>query len=97
MLTAQRREEVGALSWDELNLNAALWSIPRERVKNGLPHDVPLSATAMSILSDIPRREGRSFLFGGRDGGFQGWSKAKAAMDERIAKAGAKVRPLAAA
>jgi integrase len=93
MLTAQRRDEVGALEWIELNLDAALWSIPKERTKNRLPHEVPLSGAAISILLDTPRRDGRSLLFGAREGGFQGWSWAKTAMDERIAASGVKVRP----
>ena len=38
-------------------------------------------------------RDGRSLIFGEGEGGFQGWSKAKAALDSRIANAGAKVRP----
>src|SRR5271170_6171187 len=46
ILTGQRREEVGGMLWSELNLDAALWSIGKDRTKNGLPHDVPLSAPA---------------------------------------------------
>ncbi|WP_046867480.1 tyrosine-type recombinase/integrase [Microvirga massiliensis] len=96
ILTAQRREEVAAMTVGELDLadqKVALWSIPKERTKNGLPHDVPLSATAVAILNSAPRREGRELLFGSGEGGFQGWSKAKAALDKRVAAAGVKVRP----
>jgi integrase len=96
ILTAQRREEVAAMTVRELDLadpKAALWSIPKERTKNGFPHDVPLSATAVEILNTAPKRDGRDLLFGSGEGGFQGWSKAKAALDKRIAAAGAKVRP----
>ena len=93
MLTAQRREEVAALAWNELDLAGALWTIPKKRTKNGLPHDVPLSSPALSILEGAPKRDGRALVFGDGEGGFQGWSKAKAALDRRIAAAGAKVRP----
>jgi integrase len=96
ILTAQRREEVAAMTVGELDLadpKAARWSIPKERTKNGFPHDVPLSAAALEILSAAPKREGRELLFGSGEGGFQGWSKAKAALDKRISKTGAKVRP----
>ncbi|GEO18293.1 tyrosine-type recombinase/integrase [Microvirga aerophila] len=96
ILTAQRREEVAAMTVGELDLadpKAARWSIPKERTKNGFPHDVPLSATALEIVSAAPKREGRDLLFGSGEGGFQGWSKAKAALDRRIVKTGAKVRP----
>ena len=77
----------------ELDLDNALWTIPKERTKNGLPHDVPLSAPALSILQRSPKRDGRSLVFGEGDGGFQGWSKAKAGLDKRIAASGMKVRP----
>jgi integrase len=39
------------------------------------------------------RREGRSLVFGEGEGGFQGWSRAKAALDKRVGVAGTKVRP----
>jgi Integrase len=93
ILTAQRRDEVGAMDAEEIDEVQALWAIPRERTKNGLPHDVPLSKAALEILHDAPRRIGRSLVFGDGTGGFQGWSKAKARLDKRIAETGAKVRP----
>src|SRR5215212_5600867 len=37
MLTGQRREEVASLAQSELDLDAACWTIPKERTKNGLP------------------------------------------------------------
>jgi integrase len=93
MLTAQRRDEVGSLAWGELDTAAGLWTIPKQRTKNGLTHDVPLSAPALTILKSMARREGRALVFGDGEGGFQGWSKAKAALDRRIFDAGDEVRP----
>ena len=92
ILTGQRRDEVGAMSWSEIHEEKALWAIPKERTKNGLPHDVPLSDAALEILHSAPHRDGRALIFGDGAGGFQGWSKAKAALDKRIAEAGTKVR-----
>jgi integrase len=92
MLTGQRREEVGAMTWDEIDLDNALWTLPRERTKNGLPHEIPLSPEAVTILGRLPRGNGEEFLFG-RGRGFKGWSTTKVRLDERVAKAGAKVRP----
>ena len=43
-LTGQRRDEVAKMRWDELDLEAGLWTLPRERVKTDQPHEVPLSA-----------------------------------------------------
>jgi integrase len=81
------------MATSEINEAERLWTIPRGRTKNGLPHDVPLNDPALEILSSAPRREGRHLLFGEGAGGFQGWSKAKAALDTRINETGTKVRP----
>ncbi|MBO1908881.1 tyrosine-type recombinase/integrase [Microvirga sp. 3-52] len=93
ILTGQRRDEVGDMKWSEVDFDRGLWTIPRERIKNGLTHEVPLSDMALEILRSIPRREGRDFVFGEGQGGFSGWSKSKTRLDARIAKAGAVVRP----
>jgi integrase len=92
ILTGQRRDEVGDMRWSELDLTRGLWTIPGERTKNGLPHEVPLSEPAVEILRSIPRREEREFVFGEGRGGFSGWSKSKARLDTRVAQAGAVVR-----
>jgi integrase len=87
ILTGQRREEVGGILWSEIDLNAAVWRIGADRTKNGLAHDVPLSAPAVAILSALNRREGRDLVFGAGDGPFQGWSNAKGALDARMSAA----------
>lgn len=85
ILTGQRREEVGAMRWSEIDLEGAVWRIGAERTKNGRAHEVPLSAETVGVLRGVTRREGRELVFGSRAGGFSGWSKAKAALDVRIA------------
>jgi integrase len=82
MLTGQRRDEVGSMEFSELNLDGGMWSLPGSRTKNSRAHDVPLSADAVAILSEIPQRDDRAHVFGRVTGGFSGWSKAKAALDE---------------
>jgi integrase len=100
VLTGQRREEVGGMLWAEVNIENRLWSIGAERTKNGLPHDVPISTAAVATLKGLPRRSERDLVFGTSAGPFQGWSNAKASLDERIEKAvlkasgqGAKLKP----
>ena len=53
LLTAQRREEVGAMRWPEIDLDAATWIIPKERTKNSKEHLVHLSTHAVAILKAI--------------------------------------------
>jgi integrase len=88
LLSAQRREEVGAMTWDELDLDRSTWTLAGDRTKNEDEHVVPLSPALLSILAAVPRRarpEGRpDFVFSNGDAGFSGWSAAKVALDERI-------------
>jgi integrase len=93
MLTGQRREEVGGMAGAEISFPQARWSIPRERTKNGRPHEVPLSSSAVEVIRSSPLATSRDLLFGEGRGPFQGWSKAKAALDRRIDQSGAKVAP----
>ena len=89
LLSGQRREEVGAMAWAELDLEAAVWTIPGARAKNNRAHRVPLSGPALAILEAIPDR-GRSLVFGWSrkaPTGFSGWSRGKAMLDTRVAKA----------
>jgi hypothetical protein len=43
ILTAARTGEVIGARWSEIDLNAALWTIPAKRMKGGREHRVPLS------------------------------------------------------
>jgi integrase len=91
ILTGQRREEVAAMRWSELDFDKRLWRIGAERTKNGLLHEVPLPDAALELLAAHGRREGRDLVFGSREGPFQGWGNAKSALDARIlAKLGEK-------
>jgi integrase len=93
ILTGQRRHEVGGVSSSELNFARAVWSIPSDRTKNGRPHEVPLPAPAALVLKEAQMEVGDGYLFGEAQGPFQGWSKAKAALDRRIAAAGNTLKP----
>jgi len=84
LLSGQRRGEIGGLRWTELDLDEALWRLPPERVKNGLPHEVALAPLALAIIG--ARNGERDLLFGRGPNGFSGWGKPKEALDARIAK-----------
>jgi integrase len=86
ILTGQRREEIGGLRWSEFKADKALITLPGERTKNHRQHDVPLSLTAVMAIEAQPRRRERDLIFGEGEGPFQGWSRAKATLDKRIAK-----------
>lgn len=85
ILTAQRRLEVGEISWNELDFGRRLWTLPAERAKNGRSHEVPLTDTAMGLLSAVPRLDGSPFVFPSREHRpVSGWSFAKRMLDAAI-------------
>lgn len=84
LLTGARRDEVGSLRWSEVDLDAATISLPGDRTKNSRPFDIPLTPAALSILENQPGRPDRDFIFGRRERGFSGWSKAKAELDRQV-------------
>jgi integrase len=84
LLTGCRRDEIGSLKWSEIDLKEKTISLPGERTKNKQPHTVPLCEKALTILRAIPQRVGRDFVFGAGEGGYSGWSKAKAAIDKDV-------------
>jgi integrase len=86
ILTGQRRAEIGDLGWSEIDPGKRQIELPASRVKNGRPHLVPLSDQALEILESIERGD-RELVFGRGSGGFSGWSKAKAELNDRIAEA----------
>jgi integrase len=50
LLLGQRGDETANMRWDELDLNAGVWSLPRPRTKNRRPHAVALPPTAIALL-----------------------------------------------
>jgi integrase len=50
ILTACRSGEIRGATWDEVDLEAALWTIPGERMKAGKEHVVPLSPAAVDVF-----------------------------------------------
>ena len=90
ILTGQRRGEIGDLAWSEVDLDKRQINLPEHRTKNGCPHIIPLSAEALEILKGFVCEEDRDLVFGRGVGGFGGWSKSKAELNSRIAKARAR-------
>jgi integrase len=81
VLTGQRREEVAAMTWDEIADDLSAWTVPGTRAKNGKEHIVPLSRQVQAILQATVRIEGGDLVFPGRGGVFNGFSKAKTDLD----------------
>ena len=50
ILTAARSGEARAMTWDEVDLDDCVWTVPAERMKAKTAHRVPLSGRAVDIL-----------------------------------------------
>jgi len=50
ILTAARSGEVRGMTWDEVDLTKAVWTVPANRMKTKVKHRVPLSVRAIEIL-----------------------------------------------
>ena len=82
-LTGQRRDEVARMRWDELDLDARLWTLPAERTKNSKPHEIPLSNAALAALQNVPNIAGSPFVFATNGGAspVSGYSDGKRRLD----------------
>jgi integrase len=63
ILTAARTGEVIHATWAEINLEARTWTIPAQRMKMGIAHQVPLSDRCVEILSQTKQFNEGKILF----------------------------------
>lgn len=69
VLTAARSGEVRGAVWSEIDMDAAVWTVPAERMKAHKEHRVPLSPQALALLASLPRIEGNELVFPAPRGG----------------------------
>ena len=98
LLTGQRRGEVAGMLWDELDLKAGTWAIPKERTKNHRSHSVPVLSETAAVIGAAPRRKDAVLVFeGARKTTPSGFGKIKGRLDalmlELAVKRGAKLAP----
>ena len=63
ILTACRSIEAREARWSEIDLEKGLWTIPKERMKAGREHIVPLSKRALEILAPLYELRQGEFVF----------------------------------
>lgn len=86
LLTGCRREEVSAMTDEEIDASKRLWTIPGARTKNRRDHMVPLSDAAWQVLEAMPRvmsKAGYVFTTTGETAP-SGYSRAKANCHEKM-------------
>jgi integrase len=60
LLTMVRKSELQDATWDEVDFENAVWSIPKERMKRSKPHNVYLSRQALDIMIALKTCAGNS-------------------------------------
>jgi integrase len=69
ILCAGRTGEILGAQWSEIDFKDKLWTVPKERMKAGKAHTVPLSDRALAILKSADRVAGCPYVFpGAKDG-----------------------------
>lgn len=61
--TLGRTVEVAGAEWAEIDLDAATWTVPADRMKAGREHVVPLNAEAMRILREAQKLNSGKYIF----------------------------------
>ena len=85
LLTGQRRNQISALRWDEVDLVKGLLTFDPDRVKSQTKHVVPITVSVKHILEGISRRSS-GLVFGEGKEGFKGFSKSQAQLLKRMPK-----------
>ncbi|MDE2166347.1 MAG: tyrosine-type recombinase/integrase [Alphaproteobacteria bacterium] len=60
LLTMVRKSELLDAVWDEVDFEKSVWSIPKERMKRGKPHNVYLSRQSLDIMIALKTCAGNS-------------------------------------
>jgi integrase len=59
ILCATRTNETLLMTWEEVDLDKATWTIPKERMKMEVEHSIPLSDQAIELLKGMAERGNR--------------------------------------
>ena len=62
LVTGQRKGEILAAEWSEIDTESKVWTVPAAKAKNNMQHAVPLTPLALEILGTIKRDNGESDL-----------------------------------
>ena len=86
LLTACRRDEIGGLRWNEIDLVNCTLKLPKERTKSKRVHELTLPKSAITILESVRRLNSRETLFGGGASGYCAWSYGSLQIAKRMAE-----------
>jgi integrase len=91
-LSGQRLREIADLSWDEVDMNQRLATIPASRMKSKAAHELPLAPGAFALLEGLPRWPGPFvFTLNGGTRSVGGFGRTKQKLDELSGVTGWKI------
>ncbi len=84
LLTAQRKDKVASLRWEDVGADG-VWDIPSEEREKGNGGALVLPEAALAIINEQKRIGANPYVFAGRgDGYFNGFSTSKRAFDKKV-------------
>jgi integrase len=86
LVTAQRRNEVSTLKWNDIDFKNSVWHLPRENTKTDKANDIPLSALALKILKKAPRQDSELVFTTTGKTPYSGFTQGKNHLDKKIQK-----------
>jgi len=86
LVTAQRRNEVVTLKWQDIDFKNRIWTLPRENTKTDRTHDVYLSDLAFSILNKAPKQKSDLVFTTTGKTSYSGFSQGKNSLDKKVQK-----------
>jgi integrase len=66
ILTATRTKETIKAVWEEFDLEKQCWTVPKERMKKGIEHRVPLATQVCELLSRIDKTKSKFVFYSDR-------------------------------
>jgi integrase len=85
LLTAQRRDKVVTMRWDDVDLSSGEWTIAAQAREKETAGKLKLPAMALEIVAQQPHIVGNPYVFAGRGNGpFNSFSQRKEELDEKL-------------
>jgi integrase len=84
LLTAQRREKVASMKWEDVSVDG-IWSLPSETREKSNAEELPLPDLALGIIRAQHRLAGNPFVFPGRGSArFNSFGRGKEGLDAKV-------------
>ncbi len=83
LLTAQRKDKVASLRWEDVTVDG-IWNIPAEHREKGNAGALVLPDAALAVIRGQKRIADNPYVFAGRGGYFKGFSPRKRAFNKKV-------------